>query len=230
MVTAHLSSRELFAFGFVSVPLATGGLPLVLYLTPYYAATSGMSLALIGLILTLTRTADVVVDPLIGALSDRTPVRYGRRGLWIALGLPVMAAATVAVFDPFLPPTPTYLFWSVAALYLGWTLIGIPLSAWVAELSSDYHERSRLTGARTWGGIIGALIAVLLPLILSTLASAGVARAAPNAHGSLQPMLQVLAWMTVVLLGVSVPYLLRSVRPSDLSRRGAGWHCGRACS
>ena len=78
-----LTRRALFAFGFVSVPLATGGLPLVLYLTPYYAAVSGMSLATIGLILSLTRLADVFIDPLIGAASDRTPPRYGRRGLWL---------------------------------------------------------------------------------------------------------------------------------------------------
>ena len=88
-----------------------------------------MSLATIGLVLALTRITDVITDPLIGALSDRTPVRFGRRGLWIGLGLPVMAVSTIAVFDPFMEPGPLYLFCAVAALYFGWTLIGIPLAA-----------------------------------------------------------------------------------------------------
>ena len=43
-----------------------------------------------------------MTDPLIGTLSDRTPDRYGRRGLWILIGLPVMGFASIAVFDP--PP------------------------------------------------------------------------------------------------------------------------------
>src|SRR5215831_182698 len=32
----QLHKRELFAFGFLSMPLAMGGLPLALYVTPYY--------------------------------------------------------------------------------------------------------------------------------------------------------------------------------------------------
>lgn len=207
----QISKRTLFAFGLVSVPLATGGLPLVLYLTPYYAAVSGMNIATIGAILSLTRLADVFIDPLIGAASDRTPARYGRRGLWLALGAPVMALATLATFSPFTTPGPTYLLLASAALYLGWTLLSIPLAAWGAELSHDYHERSRLTGARTWGGIVGSLLAILAPLALSALAAHGVPGAAPTSPGSLQPMLTVLAWLTAALLLVTVPWLLMSV-------------------
>lgn len=221
-----LEKKDLLAFGFLSVPLSMGGLPLGLYLTPYYASF-GVSLTAIGVVLMLTRITDVITDPLIGTLSDRTPARFGRRGLWIAIGLPVMAASTVAVFDPYVDhPGYAYLFFSVAALYLGWTLIGIPLSAWVAEISEDYHERSRLTGARTWGGIVGSLIAIVMPLGLAWLASYGYRELGPEHAGSLQPMLKILAWFTVGVLIVSVPLLLWLVpqprfthtQPVDLRR------------
>ncbi|MFU8816688.1 MAG: MFS transporter, partial [Pseudomonadales bacterium] len=176
-----LGNKALFAFGFLGVPLSMGGLPLGLYLTPYYATEFGISLTVIGLILMLTRITDVVTDPLIGTLSDRTPARFGRRGIWIFAGLPVMATAIVVVFDPFVAqPDAAYLFLGVACLYFGWTLIGIPLSAWVAEISADYHERSRITGARTWGGIVGSLLAISLPLFLAWLASRGYAALAPE--------------------------------------------------
>lgn len=204
-----LGKKELFAFGFLGVPLSMGGLPLGLYLTPYYATEFGISLTVIGLILMLTRVTDVVTDPLIGTLSDRTPARFGRRGIWILVGMPVMAAAIVVVFDPFVVvPSTGYLFLGVASLYFGWTLIGIPLSAWVAEISEDYHERSRITGARTWGGIVGSLLAIVLPLVLAWLATRGHAALAPESGGSLQPMLRILAWSTVAVLAVSVPLLL----------------------
>ena len=87
----NLTKKELFAFAFLNIPLSLGGLPLGLYLTPYYASELGFSLATIGLILMLTRVTDVITDPLIGTLSDRTPARYGRRSIWIIIGMPVMA-------------------------------------------------------------------------------------------------------------------------------------------
>jgi Na+/melibiose symporter-like transporter len=135
---ARLRNRELVAFALLSIPLAMGGLPLAIYLTPYYTAELGLSLAAVGVILLICRVTDVVTDPLIGALSDRTPARYGRRALWIMVGLPIMGLATVAVFDPPGQVTFWYLLIAVATLYLGWTLISIPLLAWAAEVSPDY--------------------------------------------------------------------------------------------
>ncbi len=214
-----LTRTELFAFAFLNIPLSLGGLPLGLYLTPYYASELGISLAAIGLILMLTRITDVVTDPLIGTLSDRTPVKYGRRGLWMVIGTPVMAVSVVAVFDPFVTPGPVYLFLAVAFLYFGWTLIGIPLTAWVAEISDNYHERSRITGARTWGGIVGSIIAISAPLVLVWLAAHGFPALAPESEGSLQPMLKVLAWCSVVLLIVSVVFLLKNVRQPVFQHR-----------
>ena len=206
-----LGNKTLFAFAFLNLPLSLGGLPLGLYLTPYYASEFGISLSMIGVIIMLTRVTDVVTDPLIGTLSDRTPAKFGRRGLWILLGMPIMSIAVIAVFDPFFTPTPLYLFTSVALLYFGWTLIGIPLTAWIAEISSDYNERSRITGARTWGGIVGSLVAIAAPLIIVALADAGFAQFASETPGSLQPMLRILAWSSVIFLFISVPYLLISV-------------------
>ena len=204
-----IGKKELFAFGFLSAPLSMGGLPLSLYLTPYYASEFGISLTVIGFVIMFTRITDVITDPLIGMLSDRTPARFGRRGLWISVGLPVMCLAILAVFDPFVEtPDFLYLLISVACLYFGWTLILIPLTAWVAEISTDYHERSKITGARTWGGIVGALLAIVLPLLLAYLASSGYASLAPETPDSLQPMLRILAWSTVALLVISVPVLL----------------------
>jgi Na+/melibiose symporter-like transporter len=52
----RLKTRELFAFGFLSMPLAMGGLPLALYLTPYYGGELGISLSTIGIVLMLTRS------------------------------------------------------------------------------------------------------------------------------------------------------------------------------
>ena len=208
-----VSKKELFAFGFISIPMSMGAFPIAMYLTPYYTQEFGFSLATIGVILMLTRISDVVTDPLIGTLSDRTPVRYGRRGLWIVIGAPILAISIVAVFDPFTEsPTTLYLFCAIACLYLGWTLIGIPLSAWGAEISDNYHERSRITGVRAWGGITGQITAVLTPLIIIGLVALGYDQFKVEREGSLQPMLRILAWSSLVILIIATFALIKTLR------------------
>ncbi len=217
----RLKTRELIAFALISIPLALGGLPLGLYLTPYYTSELGLSLGMVGIIVLLTRVTDVVTDPLIGTLSDRTPDRYGRRSLWILIGLPVMAFATVAVFDPPAEVGPYYLFFSVATLYMGWTLISIPLTAWAAEVSPDYHERSRITGARALAGTAGTLVAMSMPLALSYLADMGYGALGPETKGSLQPMLRIVAWSAVALLCVFGPLLFMVVPQPRFARKAS---------
>jgi len=214
-----LKTRELIPFALISIPLSMGGLPLGLYLTPYYTSELGISLTAIGIIILLTRVTDVITDPLIGTLSDATPHKYGRRGLWIMIGLPIMGAATVAVFDPPENVGHVYLFIVVATLYLGWTLISIPLSAWAAELSPDYHERSRITGARSIAGSAGLLLVMSLPLIMAYLVNSGYTSLTPEHPGSLQPMLKIVAWFTVGGLFVFGPLLLFAVPQPKFSQK-----------
>lgn len=217
----HLKTKELIPFALISMPLAMGGLPLALYLIPYYTTEMGISLTAIGIIAMLTRITDVFTDPLIGTLSDATPQKYGRRSLWIIIGLPVMAIATIAVFDPPDQVSYLYVFVSVACLYLGWTLINIPLSAWAAEMSPDYHERSRITGARSIASSAGLLLIMSMPLIMAYLVNAGFTNLTPKNPGSLQPMLMIVAWSTVVCLFVFGPILLLTVPQPKFSYKSS---------
>jgi Na+/melibiose symporter-like transporter len=50
-------------------------------------------------------------------------------------------------------------------LSIGTTMMMIPYYAWAAELSPDYNERSRITGWRSMMGVVGSLIAQLLPAV-----------------------------------------------------------------
>jgi Na+/melibiose symporter-like transporter len=58
-----------------------------------------------------------------------------------------------------------YMFGWMMLLSLGTTMMMIPYYAWGAELSPDYHERSRVTGWRSMMGVVGSLAAQLIPAI-----------------------------------------------------------------
>ena len=96
----RLSRWQLAAYGQLVMPLAVIGLPVAVYLPPFYSGTLGLDLAAVGFILMLARISDVFTDPLIGRLSDRTRSRFGRRRPWVLAGVPVMMLSAYMLFLP----------------------------------------------------------------------------------------------------------------------------------
>lgn len=163
---AHeISVGRLLAYGQMVLPLAVVGLPLAIYIPPFYGGTLGLDLAMIGAILMLARFSDVVTDPIIGRLSDLTRTRWGRRRPWVLAGLPIMVVSAYLLFLPPVDVSLTYLLVCIVTIYFGFTLIVIPYGAWGAELVTGYEERNRVTGSREVFLLLGILLALLAPII-----------------------------------------------------------------
>lgn len=162
MKTPGLQMPLLAAYAAPALPLAALTLPVYIYLPNYYAGDIGLGLAAVGAVLLFARLWDVISDPLIGWLSDRgagaISRRWGRRRPWIVAGAPLVMAACWMLFTP---PAQAgiwhLLIWSMA-LYLGWTMMILPLTALSAELSGDYNERSRIAAWRESFTLAGTLI------------------------------------------------------------------------
>ena len=137
---------------------------MLLFVPAFYADDLGVPLASVGIAIALSRLLDVVTDPWIGGWSDRLRSRFGRRKPFLALGAPLFA---VAVWQIFVPPegaSMTHLLVWSGVLYLAFTMMDLPHKAWGAELSSDYDERSRITGVReglSSAGQVGLLAALV---------------------------------------------------------------------
>jgi glycoside/pentoside/hexuronide:cation symporter, GPH family len=151
------------AYGCISMPLATIGLPLSIYLAPFYAGELGVPLGLLGAAMIVARLSDVITDPLVGAASDRIRTPWGRRRVWIPLGAAILMLGCWHLFMP--SPSATvwsFLIW-VSVVYLGFTFAQLPHSAWGGELSDDYHERTRIFSIRQAFGMCGLILATALP-------------------------------------------------------------------
>jgi Na+/melibiose symporter-like transporter len=177
---APLSKYVLASYGAPAFPLALVGLPMAVYLPAVYADPDGfgLSLGLVGLIITLSRFTDVITDPIIGFISDRTRTRWGRRKPFMFVGTPIYALGIWLIFVP--PVTFSevslfgwtfndgypYLFCMVALIYLGSTIKDLPYYAWGAELSTNYNERTLITSWREGFGVFGALVSAFTPAII----------------------------------------------------------------
>jgi Na+/melibiose symporter-like transporter len=164
---------RLAIFASLAVPLAGAGLPLAVYLPPFYAQDLGLGLATVGAIFMLTQVWGAITDPVIGALSDRTRTRFGRRKPWIAAGAPLFLLATAAIFLPGLfgvaKPGAAWLAGWLTVFYLAWAAIQIPVSAWAGEISGQYHARSKVQTFFHVTTALGLLLVLVLPALLDRL-------------------------------------------------------------
>lgn len=211
---ARLSFLQLTSYGALTIPLSVAGLPVAIYVAPLYADHVGLSLTVIGLALMATRVLDVVVDPLVGRLSDNTHSRLGRRVPWILAGTPVMMLGTWWTFVPRAGADGFSLFLSLSVFYAGWAMIVVPYATWGAELSSDYHERSRIAGARELCSVIGLLFAVTFPLFIRPIELARIGDRAARETAAIAADVAALGWATILLLPILVLLLVRVVPAS----------------
>ncbi|NWH07210.1 MAG: MFS transporter [Alphaproteobacteria bacterium] len=222
-------ARTYAAYGQLALPLAIADLPIDIYLTTFYGTDIGVSLAAMAWVILIARLSDVVTDPLIGILSDRSSHwRWGRRKSWVLLGIPVKMLGIYFIFfaEPGQADAGYLLLW-LMVLYLGWTMVTIPYGAWGAELSGYYHERSRITGWRTAFAFIGIFIASIAPLI--TGGGAGTKE-------GLVPVMQGIGLWAMIIFPLSAIVLMRFVPEPPVLSMTAGltwaqglriaWHNG----
>jgi glycoside/pentoside/hexuronide:cation symporter, GPH family len=143
----------------------------LLYLMIFSTDVLMMAPATVTLILGISRILDAVTDPLAGYLSDRTRSRLGRRRPWLLLSALPLAGV---FFMMWAPPSAldgwTMTAWmaiAVIGFYALITLVNVPHIAWGAELSPDYHDRTRVFGMRLLLFNVGAFAAVFCLLLIT---------------------------------------------------------------
>lgn len=172
-MTEVLSKTTIYAHGTLGMPLAVIGYPLAIWIPAHYAGELGLSLATVGTILMLARLTDVITDPIMGEISDRWRTRIGRRRPWLLIGSPVMMFGVYKLFIPDEGVGVVYFLVWLSVFFLGSTMIGLPHRAWGAELSPDYHQRSRVTAGREFYVLIGLMLAAAVPMIIEIRADGG---------------------------------------------------------
>lgn len=165
---SHRHARTtLMAYGIPALPLAALLLPVYIYLPSYYADDLGLGLAVVGLVRLVSGLFDVFTDPLVGMISDRSKNRFGRRKIFVLLGAPVTMLGTWMLLVPFGTPGFIYMMMWSCVMYLGWTMMYLPLSAMSTELTHGYHERSRLAAYREGMSALGTLLILALVSYIS---------------------------------------------------------------
>lgn len=161
----QLSARRIWWFAAAALPPAMLALPLAAYLPPFYAR-HGLSLALIGVIFMVARILDLLTDPLMGTLTDRTRSRWGARRPWLVAAMPVLLLGVWALFFPPAGAGALWLTATLLAVTLGVKILTIPHTAWSADIADNQRDRSRVQAAIQMVSIAGSIGSMLIPAML----------------------------------------------------------------
>ena len=133
-----------------------------LLILTFLTSVLGVPVGIAGFVTTAVLIFDMITDPLVGYLSDRTQSRFGRRAPWMAVGAVVMAAGMVGIFAvPAGLALSGNLAWVVAffgVATVGFTMVAIPYGAQAGEITTDPAERSAMTGWRMGFASVGILV------------------------------------------------------------------------
>lgn len=158
----RLPSWSLFA-----ATLAAAGLPIYIHAPKFYVDEYGVGLASLGALLFALRLLDVVQDPALGWLSERT---RARRRLAVAIAAGVLGLAMLGLFA-VTPPLPPLLWFglTLTALFSAFSFLTITFYAEGVAKAQQLGPRGhvRLAAWRETGALLGVCAAALAPTLLA---------------------------------------------------------------
>lgn len=139
-------------FGFLGISVIW---PLFNSLIPPFLEDLGLSALVVGFILTWDNLINMFVQPWVGARSDRTRSRWGRRKPWLMAGAPL--AAVFFILVPFVRTNFALLALAILGTNVGMALFRSPTVAYLGDLYPA-EQRSKANGViNLMGGVGGAL-------------------------------------------------------------------------
>ena len=159
----QLSIPTQIGYGLGAVGTGAYGTAPSLLLLFFMTDTLGIPATLAAVGLFAVKTWDIVNDPIMGTISDRTRSAWGRRRPYLLagallLGLTVSLLFAVPAFDSM----HARLAWVLAMFFLcstSFTIFAVPYIAMPAEMTANYHERTTLMSFRMAFMSVGVLVA-----------------------------------------------------------------------
>lgn len=141
-----------------------------IWLLIFYTDVYGLRPEVAAVMFLVVRIIDVIWDPMVGVLVDKSSPRWGKYRSWIILaGLPLAAFASLCFWNGF-SGSLLYAYITYVGLSMCFTFINVPYGALGASLTRDTQEITILTSVRMFMANAAGLIVKTLPLLVALFA------------------------------------------------------------
>ena len=142
------------------------------YLLFFYTDIYGLTPSAVAVMFTVGNVANVIWDPIVGTLIDKSNPRYGKyRSYLLYVGIPLSGFAILCFYNGFAPSL-LYAYVTYVGMQLLYTFINVPYGALNSSLTRDTDEITILTSVRMFMANVGGLaVNSGLPLIIAWIAS-----------------------------------------------------------
>ena len=130
----------------------------------FFTNVFGLSFADAALLMIIARLFDVVTDPLMGSIADRTQSRWGTYRPWLICGsIPFGLIFALLLFTPDLGPAGkrvwAYSFYLI--MMVCYTMVNVPYGSLLNVMTEDADERNRFSAFRMVGAYAMGFITLL---------------------------------------------------------------------
>lgn len=130
----------------------------------FFTNVFGLSLADTAALMLIARMFDVVTDPVMGSLADRTQTRWGTYRPWLIFGsIPFGLIFALLLFTPDLDPTGKRIY--AYTLYLlmmaVYTAVNVPYGSLLGVMTEDDNEKNEFSSYRMVGAYAMGFITLL---------------------------------------------------------------------
>lgn len=120
----------------------------------FFTNVFGLTFADAAALMLLARMFDVVTDPLMGSIADRTSSRWGTYRPWLIFGaIPYGLIFAALLYTPDLDPVTkrVYAYTLYLLMMAVYTLVNVPYGSLLGVMSTDANERNEFSAYRMVG-------------------------------------------------------------------------------
>lgn len=211
-----ISIKEKIGYGFGDMASSMFWKLFGLYLLFFYTDVMGLNAAAIGTMILITRIWDILFDPLVGILTDRTSTRWGKfRPYLLFMAIPFGLSGVICFTVPDLGYNGklVYVYITYSAMMMIYSMINVPYASLLGVITADVKQRNMLASYRMSFAFAGSLIALALMEPLIAFRGGSTHKTSPDDAAAWQFAVAVLSLICVVLFFLCFAWVKERILP-----------------